>query len=643
MVIRILDESVIHQIAAGEVVERPSSVVKELIENSLDAQSTNVTITMRQAGQTYLSVDDNGIGMNSDDLSRCILRHATSKIPDHDLFNIQTFGFRGEALPAIAAVSHLTITTRQINNAVGNQLSVIHGRPSDVQPAARAYGTHVEVTHLFSNTPTRLKFLRSMGVERSKIYDVVRAYILSHRHVMFKLYDDKRLILTSPSQLSEKNDNVMLMHCGDTVFGTSFSQNAHIFHDNLDDWRIDGIVSIPIYHRSHALDQFFFVNQRFVFDRTLRHLFKASYQELMPKGRHPVGALFIQMPYDLVDVNVHPAKTEVRFRDMDTVRRLVMGSLRNAIHQCHLPQALDEISQRANQYENSDPTSGTPMFLRQHHEHHAPLHPLQHITLPPQFPSSHHQQFKLNLAPPSSKNKPCHANEDALYLGDKHTSSSSSHHQSLHEDVLETNHVKPLCLGRPLAQIHNMYIVAQHDDGLIIIDQHAAHERITFEKMKQDYATQTLKEPCPLIVPIIVSIDSFDLAYLSPYLQHLKTLGLECTIQEKDAQQSELLIQTMPTYLRITDCQQFIQEILAQLRKFESTDPQEILDALMIALTANHACHNSIRSGQKMTFDEMDALLRLMEKTPHADQCNHGRPTFIHFTLAQLNRMFQRS
>ncbi len=574
MAIRVLPDFLINQIAAGEVVERPASVVKELVENALDAGADQIIIDVVDGGRTLISVIDNGRGMSRDDLANAILRHATSKLPDDDLLNINFMGFRGEALPSIASVSDMTIDTWHVDEPNGWQLNANN---NEIKPSDWESGTRIRVANLFAKTPARLKFLNSDKSEMLAILDVVKRLAMSRVDVGFILNDKWRF--PKNQDLMERIISVM----GEDVRGQMLSVDASSSSSQM---RIHGFISNPTLRRASSVDQYLFVNGRSVKDKVLVAALRAAYMDVMHAREFPLCALYLELPSRDVDVNVSPSKTEVHFLEPTHVRSFIIKTLRDT-----LSKTLNE-----NVVENN--VSSNDAF---------------------QLPSTRQTFFSVNT---SSNNSFARS-----FVADK-TFNETHHAPDNVETVFESDPFD-LPLGRVIGQLNNKYILAENKDGFVIIDQHAAHERITYEKLrKHEIKTQ------PLLTPIVVKLKSEDVESVLTVSDELKQSGLQIDAFGDGA----IAIFEKPADWDL-DWEKCFQEIADEVRAYgHSSRLQEKLHLKL----ANYACHHSVRAGRKLNMAEMDALLRDIERTERGSECNHGRPVYKIISISELDEMFER-
>ncbi len=590
-VIRQLDEAVANRIAAGEVVERPASAVKELVENALDAGARRIDISIAQGGKALIRVRDDGCGMAAAELPLALARHATSKIDGSDLLDIRSFGFRGEALPSLGAVGRLTITSRP-PGAEGAAIAIEGGRIGPVRPAAANPGTTVELRDLFFATPARLKFLRGERAETQAVVDVVRRLAMAEPGVGFTLTDEAegRLLFRADAEQGELFDALARRLRG--VMGAEFVDNTIPIEAGRDGLRLSGFAALPTYSRGAAVAQHLFVNRRPVRDKLLTGALRAGYFDVLPSGRHPAAVLFVDCPPHEVDVNVHPAKAEVRFRQPDAARGLVVASLRHA---------LAGTGARAT-------TTGAQATL-------AAMRP---GWTPDPRPSAPAIRTAFDLqAPLAAPLAPGFAEASARM-----------------EPVPETAPPEDAPLGAARAQLHENYIIAQTRDGMVIVDQHAAHERLVYERLKAQAAARAIPSQA-LLLPEIVELSEAEAARLLELAPDLARLGLHLEGFGAGA----VAVREIPALLSRLDVRRLLRDILDDLADQGASDR---LQARVDAVLSSMACHGSVRSGRRMNAEEMNALLREMERTPRADQCNHGRPTWIELKLADIERLFGR-
>ncbi|WBU56856.1 DNA mismatch repair endonuclease MutL [Paracoccus sediminicola] len=595
-VIRQLDDGVANRIAAGEVVERPASAVKELVENALDAGARRVDVTIAQGGKALIRVADDGCGMTAEDLPLALSRHATSKIDGSDLLAISSFGFRGEALPSLGAVGRLTITSRAGED--GAEIRVTGGHADPVRPAAANRGTVVELRDLFFATPARLKFLRSERAETQAIADVIRRLAMAEPSVAFSLSDEDRVIFRADA---EQGDLFDALHARLTrVMGREFIDNAIRIDAERDGVRLTGFAALPTYSRGAAVAQHVFVNTRPVRDKLLTGALRAGYFDVLPSGRHPAAVLFVDCDPQFVDVNVHPAKAEVRFRDPSLVRGMVVSTLRHS---------LAGESRRA-----SDTVSAATLAAFQ-------------TGGQAEAPRRYQMEYRPNT-PSRAAIQTAYQAQAPGFEGFSETPSARF------EAVSESDFGTDAPLGAARAQIHENYIVAQTGDGMILVDQHAAHERLVYERLKT-LADENGITSQSLLIPEIVELPEEDAARVLSVAEDLAALGLHVEPFGGGA----VAVREIPALLGKLDAAALIRDIADDLADQGASDR---LKARVDAVLSSMACHGSVRSGRRMTADEMNALLREMERTPRSGQCNHGRPTWVKLSLNDIERLFGR-
>lgn len=614
MTIRQLTEGTINRIAAGEVVERPASVIKELVENAIDAQATRIDIVTASGGKTMLRVTDNGIGMNAEDLTLAVERHCTSKLDENDLFDIQSLGFRGEALPSIGSVAELSIKTRQLGSDTGWAITIDGGNKSAVTPTALNTGTQIEVRNLFFTTPARLKFLKSDRAETAAITDVVKRLALAHPEIRFSLTGPDRTVLDFGAG---SGDEALLSRITQ-VMGKEFRDNAIAIDAVREGVRLTGFAALPTFNRSNTLQQFFFVNGRPVRDRQLLGALRAAYSDFQSKHRHPVAVLFVDIDSHQVDVNVHPAKADVRFRDAALVRGLVIGSIREAMGATGHRSATTGGTEALALLQRRPITHGRPTDWQQ-------------SAFRPEFQDA----FAPNTAQGSGFAAPSQAPYDAPMSNSSFAAMQgpSTDTRPMHETQFDQQ-ASHLPLGAARAQIHENYIIAQTEDGLVIVDQHAAHERLVYERLKTALAKNNVATQM-LLIPDIIDLPEEDVDRLEARAPELSELGLHLERFGPGA----ICVRETPALLGETDVRGLVQDIADDLAELdESTRLVERLHYV----AATMACHGSVRSGRRLRAEEMNALLRDMEATPNSGQCNHGRPTYVELKLADIEKLFGR-
>ena len=592
-VIRQLDEAAINRIAAGEVVERPASAVKELVENALDAGASRVQVDIADGGKTLIRVTDDGCGMTAADLPLALSRHATSKIDGSDLLDIRSFGFRGEALPSLGAVGRLTITSRADGEAA--QIACEGSRLSPVRPAALTRGTVVELKDLFFATPARLKFLRSDRAEMQAVTEVIRRLAMAEPQVGFTLRDvtggESRVLFRADPANGDLFDALQSRLA--SVIGRDFTDNALRIDAEREGLRLQGYAALPTYSRGSSAQQYLFVNGRPVLDRMLYGALRAAYFDVLSRDRHPAAVLNLIADPQRVDVNVHPAKAEVRFREPDAARSLIITALKSALtgagHRASSTvgaATLDAFRPEPRVYQMDRPSPAT--FARS-------------------FAFQAPEAFTGFAEAPQA---PAFTSEEKAQPHDEHP------------------------LGAARAQLHENYIVAQTARGIVIVDQHAAHERLVYERLKRQLAETGIRAQA-LLIPEIVDLSPTDAARLLDAAPELAKVGL--TIEPFGG--NAVAIRETPAVLGPVNGAALIRDILDELADVGTSD---LIRAKIDAILSRMACHGSVRSGRQMRPEEMNALLREMEATPLSGQCNHGRPTYVELSLHDIERLFGR-
>ncbi|WJH39129.1 DNA mismatch repair endonuclease MutL [Aliirhizobium terrae] len=615
MPVQLLPETLINQIAAGEVIERPASATKELVENAIDAGATRIEIATAGGGKSLIRITDNGSGMNAADLELAVRRHCTSKIST-TLDDIHTLGFRGEALPSIGSVARLTITSRRQGEAEGYQVSVNGGQASTVKPAPANAGTVVEVRDLFFATPARLKFMKTERAEAAAITEVVKRMAIAFPQIRFVLSGSDRSTLEFPAT---GDDRLARMA---QVLGSEFKENSIEIEAAREDVSLSGFVGVPTFHRGNSAHQFAFVNGRPVQDKLILSAIRGAYAEQMPAGRYPVAVLSIELDPALVDVNVHPAKADVRFRDPQLVRGLIVGAIRQALHR--------EGDRAA--------TTGAAAMLRAFQPGFAesPRPATQQYAWPqpsaPQAPwsasSSVSRPLDLAAAVPYQA-RPTQSGFEAF-------AAPTARADTVSEPAYtpETT-AAGYRLGAARAQVHENYIVAQTESGLVIVDQHAAHERLVYENLRKALESDRLASQV-LLIPDIIDLPEEDCDRLMAHAEDLDRLGLAIERFGPGA----VAVRETPAMLGEVDASALVRDLADEIAEWNTASG---LRNKLEYIAATMACHGSVRSGRRLKPDEMNALLRQMEATPGSGTCNHGRPTYIELKLADIERLFGRS
>lgn len=610
MTIKLLSESTINRIAAGEVIERPASVVKELVENAVDAGSTKIDIILERAGKNLIIISDDGVGMTDKELEIAVERHTTSKLDETDFLNIHTFGFRGEALPSIAAISKMLITSKKRDNQKAFQIKLIGGDEKQIAPAIHNEGTKIEIRDLFFATPARLKFLRTDKTELAATVDVVKKIALAHSEISFSLTHDGKTLLKLKGQNKDAENNLKQRIID--VIGEDFIKNASYIDFKSPDFSIYGYTSIPTYNRASSEDQFLFINNRPVKDKLLQVALRVAYQDYMPRDRYPLCAIFLQIDPQLVDVNVHPAKAEVRFHDPNYVRNLLIDSIKNALsNKSHIASttiASSAIELFKNPFVNKEPVISKSLNV-----------------------NSKPSEYRPAISPTVPKYKPnnsCQKLIDTL----PHARIEQEVEQRIQNEPQKSSQYR---LGAAKAQLHTTYVISQTEDSIVITDQHAAHERLGYEKIKNYIKNEELIKQRLLIPEIVELPDEKRADILYENKDKLSKLGLSL---EKFGEKS-IIVTEIPNILGDINVQKLIQDLADHLAE---CGENIALTELIEHVTETYACHYSIRAGRKLSGEEMNALLRQMENTPFSGQCNHGRPTYIELKLKDIERLFGR-
>jgi DNA mismatch repair protein MutL len=601
--IRQLSAETINRIAAGEVIERPASVVKELIENAIDADARRIEVVTAAGGLALIRVSDDGVGMGAADLTLAVERHATSKLGEEDLFNIATLGFRGEALPSIGAIAHLAVASRPGHTGLAHEIVVDRGDKQPLRPAALNEGTRVEVRELFSATPARLKFLKSERAENAAIAEVVRRIALAHPGIAFTLVSAERVVLSLPAETPGRDGHLARLG---RIMGNAFLRDALPLAGEREGIRIGGFAGLPGLNRPDASQQYLFVNGRPVKDRLLIGAVRAAYGDLIPRGRSPLLALFVVLPPREVDVNVHPSKAEVRFRNVEGVRSAIIGALRQALlaaghraAEAGGTAALGVLG-RGRQQVPPDAApkpawSSAPGWSDKGFPQRLPRELVAGVGAPLDGIAGPSAEVMEGPAPPELVDRP---------------------------------------LGAARAQVHETYIVAQTRDSVIIVDQHAAHERLLYERLKAELRNGGVAGQA-LLLPAVIELEAEELPALLAASAALKALGLMLEPFGPGA----VLVREVPALLGAVDVEGLVKELA---REAAQEGEARLLEEQLAAVCSSIACHGSVRAGRRLTGEEMNALLRDMEATPHSGQCNHGRPTYVELKLTDIERLFGR-
>jgi DNA mismatch repair protein MutL len=592
MTLRILPQNLINQIAAGEVVERPASAIKELVENAIDAGATQITVELKDGGKEYISVTDNGCGMTKDELPLAIERHATSKLAEGDLMAIQTMGFRGEALPSLGAVSRMTLTSKTESADIAWRLKIEGGDKQDLEPASLNVGTRIEIQDLFFATPARLKFMKSNATELNHARDLLERLAMARPHIGFRLKNNDKELFDYAA--CEGDAQIAYQMRLKQILGKEFFDNTIWVDAEREDYHIQGYVGLPTYSRSNASKQFFFINGRHVKDKVLFSAIKGAYHDLIAHDRAPVVVLYLTIPMREVDVNVHPAKTEVRFIDPSLLRSFIVSSIKHALvdrGQFTAPSLSDQAMDMFKMPERQ-------------RSYQAPLS------------TGRGQQIEET---PLGFSQPSYSAQPAPVVTFTNPAPSSEEYK----------------LGRAQAQLYKTFILSETKDSVILVDQHAAHERLEYEKFKNLLAAQGIRKQT-LLIPQMVEVTAVEIALIKQHLDAFARLALVLEIYGD----TTIVIREVPGVLAKANTEELLKDILDQLRE-EGNDLS--LENKILEIFATRACHGSVRAGQTLSIDEMNALLREMEQTIHSSQCNHGRPTYVELKKKDIERLFSRS
>ncbi|MBO7641966.1 MAG: DNA mismatch repair endonuclease MutL [Alphaproteobacteria bacterium] len=639
--IKVLSQNLINQIAAGEVIERPASVIKELVENAIDAGATEVEIRLEDAGKSLISVSDNGFGMDKDSLKLCILSHATSKLSDENLFNIHTFGFRGEALPSMVSIARVSITSSDSDNGEAWRLNTEGKGGLELEPDSRTKGTTVTVRDLFYATPARLKFLKSDNSENEACRQTLKRMALSFRKVSFSLYDNDRKKLSY-----EATDN--LLQRIKNVFGEEFAENLFEVKIERGKYSLYGFIGVPTFNKPSSSYQYFFVNNRFVKDKIFASALKSAYSGVIPSGRFPVAILFLDMPHDEVDVNAHPAKTEIRFKESEMVRGFLVSALKKLIAAYGSSRPSTEIvNGMFNQKSKTESDDLNVGFSEASAE--VSIMNLRDSEMAPTWNVVRNQGISKNQGVSQRSN---YENKQKLYNSgifalQKNRSlpkqDIDSQQQMQKFDVIENsipeifeksggNPENKIDFGTALYQIANTYIVAANDDNLILIDQHAVAERITLEKLKKN----TKLESQDLLLPEVCPLSEVQVELMEKNSDLIAKFGIVYEKLSSDV----IIVNALPAILGSCEAKPLINDVADEL---EQMGDVYSLEKKIHLILSTISCHGSLRAGRKLSIGEMNSLLRQMESTENIAQCCHGRPSFVVLTVKNLNKFFERS
>jgi len=600
MPIRILSDDLINQISAGEVVERPANIVKELIENSIDSKANKIEVLIRGGGLQSIIINDNGKGMHEKELPIAILRYATSKLDKNNLNEIKDFGFRGEALPAISSISKLEITSKTEKNKEASSIEIERGNVITQKPNIRGKGTTVKVTSLFEATPARLKFLKSLRVEIAHCKDVFLKMAISHPKISFKLNVDGKNIYNFKAD--ESNDSISAERIS-AAFGYDFIQNSIKIKSERNGSKLSGVISFPTFNSSTSTHQYLYVNNRSIKDKNILSLIKVAYFDTIPKGRFPLIVLFLELPASMVDVNVHPSKAEVRFQNEREIKGLIISSIKSAISNI-----------KSQIVYNGDLSSNlidkTEVYKSNRHEN----------SFDEKVGDINNSYFEK-----SEKNN---------FFQSNFSKEITSKPSAKVGDINHYNEMQRYPMGAARAQFHKNYIISETDDGIVIVDQHAAHERIVKEEMLTELKNKKIPAQI-LLIPEIINLPSSHRDVILENINTLNQLGFEIESFGEDT----VLIRAIPNLLNNANISELIKDVAQELFELGT---QISIDQKMDNIISTSSCYGSIRSGRELSAEDMNALLRKMEITPNSAQCNHGRPTSISLSLKDIEKLFKR-
>lgn len=609
MHIKILSNTTINRIAAGEVVERPSSVVKELVENSIDAHATQVDIFIENAGRNLITISDNGCGMEKEDLALSIERHATSKLKEEDIHDIQFFGFRGEALPSIASVSKMTISSKARTNKDNHawSLQIIGGNKQELMPSSLPEGTKIEVRDLFFATPARLKFLKSEKAESNYIEEIITKIAIANPEVGFKLTSNGKEILN----LKPYNIENPLFYRLKDIAGKTFEENFTKIDFSDEECKIYGYISAPTHNMGTSNEQYLFINKRPIRDKLISMAIKIAYQDFVPQGRHPIVFLFLELDPNMVDVNVHPTKAEVRFKDPNSIRNSIISAIKYGIRNIGQNSSLNITEAALNSF--------TPEIIRET----PPINQVAPKNNQTTNISNHH-----NYVSSRPTNFVKNLSQRIFAPPEPTTSSVRSEVLEFSADEIE------FPLGSACAQIHDTYIISQTKDGLILVDQHAAHERIFYETLKKQISSGNIQTQ-RLFIPEIIALKDHQIEQLMELREEFSKFGL----YYNKFGSNEISVSELPAILKCVDVKKLILDLVDEIDEYGQGVS---LENKINHYLATFSCHHSIRSGRALSIKEMNILLREMENCEHSGQCNHGRPTYIKLNLKDIEKLFER-
>jgi DNA mismatch repair protein MutL len=580
--IRLLSDNTINQIAAGEVIDRPSSAVKELIENSLDANSSKINIYVKNGGKKEIIVSDDGDGIQKNDLKLAITRHATSKLDEENINEISSMGFRGEALPSIGSVSKMIIKSNINENQDGNKIEVTSGNIKTISPINQKKGTTVEIRDLFFSTPARLNFLKSENYETLLIKKIVQRLAICNYKTEFNLFvNGKNVISTKKSD--HPNDNENFMKRIRDLLGNDFLDNSIFFDQKVEDFNFKGLLGIPTFHHSNTNNQFLFINKRVIQDKSMNVIFKLAYRDFMSYDRFPQLVVFIDCPTDKLDVNVHPSKNEVRFRNLNLLRSNILKTFKEKLAQAGHKASTVNTTRAVNKFYNK---SNFQTFIELKEE---------------------------NIQESTSEN---------LNVIQENESSNDENEENFFP------------LGYAKSQFHKTYIVSEIRNGIVIVDQHAAHERLVYEKLKKDFYEKKIQTQI-LLIPVVIDLDPNVVEGLKNFINSADNYGVKLEVFGKKS----ILVREVPSILANCNIKKLVMDLVEEIT--EINEPKS-LESKINAICSKMACHGSIRAGRELQIDEMNDLLRKMESTPFSGQCNHGRPTYVQLNIEDIEKLFGR-
>ena len=663
MTIKLLPEYLINQIAAGEVVERPLSIVKELLENSIDAKAKHISVICRGSGKSFLQVIDDGIGMTKEDIALCIKRHATSKLPDNSLNNINTMGFRGEALAAISNVARVTIASKTANDEHGWILSINGGEQGEIEPINITGGTIITIKDLFYCVPARLKFLKTNAVEIKQIMDVVNRLAVAHPSIHFSLENNNKVIYDYSvesfslaeirkdlAQGEESETDRLLLGRLKQVLGDTFVNNCAKVAHGCEDFKVTGYISLPTFNRPTSAWQFFYIKNRYVKDRFLNYAIKAAYHDYIPHDRSALVVLFLDCNHMSFDINIQPDKTKVRFVDEKFVKSNIIRALKDV-----LVKVGNKVSDNLNhQLMNKVIAQNKNVFAQSEITNEIESAKVDTSVDAQMKDSVFEKSFAVNtsganfsdlsLAKKPEQTKAILFNDKTVAIKENanvvnmvdmfnSTNQAESNNRKNSTADSQTMFVEH-SLGQALVQVHKTYVISETNEGIVIVDQHAVHERLVYEKLKNDYANGKILTQ-RLAIPVSVKLSQTEVLLLQECNEDLKNMGLWL----EDIKGDGCIVRGLPSYLVDCNAEELVHDICAQIQEFGGT---MVLEEKSNELLGNFACHHSIRAGKVMNYAEMDALLRQIEESEVAGQCNHGRPTYVTISKKDLDKMFHR-